>query len=165
MTGIILLDQFTKGIVQSNLDLRESIPVIPGLFSFTHLRNTGVAFGMGSGSSELFRVLFFIILPIFVCFWIAYLCFKIRNGSLTLGLAYTLILGGAIGNLIDRISLGYVVDFLLFYWKGYHFPAFNVADSAITIAAGLLIIDFIRDAKSKAEEAKEVDIKNQDKSK
>jgi signal peptidase II len=93
----------------------------------------------------------FLALPVIFCGWIFFMLIKTLKGPFYLSLAYALILAGATGNLIDRFSLGYVVDFLLFYWKdeAHHFPAFNVADSCITVAAGLLIIDFFVQLKAK----------------
>lgn len=144
---IILVDQITKGVIQSSFYLSESVKVIPGFFDFTYVRNPGAAFGMGANASDFVRKLFFLVLPVIACIWLCWLIWQQRNKSVLLGTAYSLILAGAVGNLIDRFSLGYVVDFLDFYWGRHHFPAFNIADSAITIAAGLLIIDFFQSLK------------------
>lgn len=153
ITVIILVDQFTKGAVQANFYHGESIPVIDGLFNLTYVRNPGAAFGMGADAHDTLRAIFFLALPVVACLWLIWLIWQTRATSLLLCTAYSLILAGAIGNLIDRFSLNYVVDFLDFHFKGSHFPAFNVADSSISIAAGLLIIDFIIQLKqSKSEE-------------
>ena len=161
MATLIILDQLTKGAIQSNLYWGQSIPVIDGFFSIAYVRNTGAAFGFMANGPLLFRQIFFLLLPVLFCGWIFYLLIKTLKGPLYLSTAYALILAGATGNLIDRFALGYVVDFLLFYWKdeANHFPAFNVADSCITIAAGLLIIDFFQQLKIKkaAEEANATD--------
>jgi signal peptidase II len=151
MATLIIVDQLTKGAIQSSLYYGQSIPVIKGFFSIAYVKNTGAAFGFGAGAHELFRQIMFLALPVIFCFWVFYMLIKTIKGVFYLSLAYALILAGAIGNLIDRFSLGYVVDFLLFYWKdeANHFPAFNVADSCITIAAGLLIIDFFAQVKAK----------------
>jgi signal peptidase II len=151
MAALIIIDQLSKGAIQSSLYYGQSIPVIEGFFSIAYVKNTGAAFGFGANNSELFRQIFFLALPVIFCGWILYLLIKTLKGPFYLSLAYALIIAGAVGNLIDRFSLGYVVDFLLFYWKeeANHFPAFNVADSSITIAAGLLIIDFFQQAKAK----------------
>lgn len=151
MATLIIIDQLTKGAIQTNLFYGQSIPVIDGLFSIAYVKNTGAAFGFGAGGPEWFRQVFFLALPVFFCGWIFYLMVKTIKGAFLISLAYALIIAGAVGNLIDRFSLGYVVDFLLFYWKeeANHFPAFNVADSCITIAAGLLIIDFFLQLKAK----------------
>lgn len=155
MATLILLDQFTKGAVQTAFQLGETKPIIDGFFSLAYVRNTGAAFGFGAGGPEWFRIIFFLALPVIFCGWIFYMLVKTIKGPFYMSLAYSLILAGATGNLIDRFYLGYVVDFLLFYWKdeANHFPAFNVADSCITIAAFLLIYDFFiqaRLAKNKA---------------
>lgn len=144
MATLIIVDQLSKGAIQTSLHYGQSIPVIDGFFSIAYVKNTGAAFGFGAGAHEIFRIVMFLALPVIFCGWIFYMLIKTLKGAFYLSLAYALILAGAIGNLIDRFSLGYVVDFLLFYWKTEenHFPAFNVADSCITVAAGLLIIDF-----------------------
>ncbi|MBF0298552.1 MAG: signal peptidase II [Oligoflexia bacterium] len=144
---IISLDQFTKHIVASNMFYGESITVIKGLFDITYVKNTGVAFGMGAQASDLYKKIMFIGLPIVACMWLLGLIWYSRKKSLRLSFAYSLILAGAIGNLIDRIRIGYVVDFFHFYFKSAHFAVFNIADSCITIAAGILILDFIIEAK------------------
>jgi signal peptidase II len=141
MSAIIIGDQLSKVAVQSSFYLGESIPMIDGLFNFTYVRNTGAAFGMGAGVPEFWRVTFFLVIPVIICGAIFYMLIKSLKGPLHLTLSYSLILAGAIGNLIDRFSLGYVVDFFDFYWGTNHFPAFNIADSAITVAAFLLIYD------------------------
>jgi signal peptidase II len=151
MATLIIVDQLTKGAIQTSLYYGQTIPVIKGFFSIAYVKNTGAAFGFGAGGPEWFRQVFFLLLPVVFCGWIFWLLVKTIKGPLYLSLAYALIIAGAVGNLIDRFSLGYVVDFLMFYWKdeANHFPAFNVADSCITVAAGLLIIDFFIHAKAK----------------
>lgn len=150
MTTLIILDQITKGVIQQNFSLGESIPVIKGLFNITYVQNQGAAFGMGAQSGDIVRLILFKILPVFACFWLLWEIWKHRytkNKGL-LSWAYALIFAGAVGNLIDRISLDYVVDFLDFHYKNNHFPAFNVADSAISIAFVLLVIEMIIDHKA-----------------
>jgi signal peptidase II len=151
MATLIIVDQLSKGAIQSSLYYGQTIPVIEGFFSIAYVKNTGAAFGFGAGGPEWFRQIFFLALPVIFCGWIFWMLIKTIKGPLYLSLAYALIIAGATGNLIDRFSLGYVVDFLMFYWKdeSNHFPAFNVADSCITIAAGLLIIDFFIQLKAK----------------
>ena len=149
ITFLIILDQITKGIVQSKFYLGESITVIEGIFNFTYVRNPGAAFGfMGHASPEIRKILFLLI-PVIACIWLITLIWKTRHNNLIACLAYSLIFAGAVGNLIDRFSMGYVVDFLDFYWNKSHFPAFNVADSAITVGAFFMILDMINDYKSK----------------
>lgn len=148
---LIIADQLSKGAIQSSLYWGQSIPVIDGFFSIAYVKNTGAAFGFGAEAHVLFRQIMFLALPVVFCGWIFYALVKSLKGPFYVSLAYALILAGATGNLIDRFSLGYVVDFLLFYWKdeSNHFPAFNIADSCITVAAGLLIIDFFQQLKAK----------------
>ena len=148
---LIIVDQLSKGAIQSSLYYGQSIPVWDGIFSIAYVKNTGAAFGFMANGPAWFRQIFFLALPVFFCGWIFYLLCKTLKGPFYISLAYALIIAGAVGNLIDRFSLGYVVDFLLFYWKNKanHFPAFNVADSCITVAAGLLIIDFFQQLKAK----------------
>ncbi len=138
---IVLLDQVTKAMIQSSFILGETRSIIPHFFNLTYVKNTGAAFGMLADGPLLVRQVLFLFLPVVACFYLAYLLIKERKKAGLLFWSYLLILSGAIGNLIDRFSMGYVVDFLDFYWKDYHFASFNVADSAISIAAFLLILD------------------------
>jgi signal peptidase II len=151
MATLIIVDQLSKGAIQSSLFYGQTIPVIKGFFSIAYVKNTGAAFGFGQDGPEWFRQIFFLALPVIFCGWIFVMLVKTLKGPFFISLAYALIIAGAVGNLIDRFSLGYVVDFLMFYWKdeNNHFPAFNVADSCITVAAGLLIIDFFLQLKAK----------------
>lgn len=151
MATLIIVDQLSKGAIQSSLFYGQTIPVIKGFFSIAYVKNTGAAFGFGQDGPEWFRQIFFLGLPVIFCGWIFVMLVKTLKGPFYISLAYALIIAGAVGNLIDRFSLGYVVDFLMFYWKdeNNHFPAFNVADSCITVAAGLLIIDFFQQLKAK----------------
>lgn len=145
ITGLVLTDQFSKGAIQSNFILGESIPVIDGLFNITYVRNFGAAWSIGATSSGAVRIIFLLLLPVLACFWLVSLIWSTRKGEgLLLCVSYSLILAGAIGNLIDRFSLGYVVDFLDFYWGRSHFPTFNVADTSISVAVGLIILDSLR---------------------
>lgn len=161
ITVIILADQFTKGMIQQSFMLGESVPIIEGFFNFTYVRNPGAAFGMGRDAPDFLRAIFFLFIPVVACFWMLFLIWKERRNNFLLCLAYSLIFAGAVGNLIDRFSLNYVVDFLDFHIGYHHFPAFNIADSSISIAAGLLIWDYIlqlRSDKNKAlEKVEEVD--------
>ncbi|MFG1482448.1 signal peptidase II [Halobacteriovorax sp. GFR7] len=142
IVGILFLDQFSKGAIQSSFKLGETLTVIPGFFNLTYVKNPGVAFGMGSEFPDVIRMILFKILPVIACFWFVYLIWDSRRKSYMLCLAYSMIFAGAVGNLIDRISLDYVVDMFDFYYKGWHFAAFNVADASISVAAGIYIIDY-----------------------
>lgn len=151
MAFLIIADQLSKGAIQSSLYYGQTIPVVDGFFSIAYVKNTGAAFGFGANGPEWFRQIFFLGLPVVFCGWIFWMLIKTLKGPFFISLAYALIISGAVGNLIDRFSMGYVVDFLMFYWKdeSNHFPAFNIADSCITVAAGLLIIDFFIQLKNK----------------
>ncbi len=150
---LVIIDQWTKGIVQQNFYLGETIPVIDGFFNFTYVKNTGAAFGFGAGAGDLFRISLFLVLPTIACFGFLYAMWTTRKNNFLMCLAYSLVLAGAIGNLIDRYTLKYVVDFFDFYFREHHFAAFNVADSSITIAAFLIIYDFFRQSRVKTEES------------
>ncbi len=148
---LILADQVTKAAIVDSIAYGDSKIIIDGFFNLAHVRNTGAAFGMGQGSSEIVRQLFFLYLPVAFCIWILVMFYKTAKGPMHNSVAYALILAGAIGNLIDRFRLGYVVDMFMFYWKKeeHHFHVFNVADSCVSIAAVLLIYDFFVQQKAK----------------
>jgi signal peptidase II len=141
--GVFLfgLDRWTKAAVAAALPLHSSHPVIPGFFNLVHARNTGIAFSMLNDASPLVKELLLplfsaiAVVVIFVLFW------RQSEGATRLRYALALILTGAVGNLYDRLVYGYVVDFLDLYVGTWHWPAFNVADSCITIGAGLLLLD------------------------
>lgn len=120
--------------------LYQSIPIIDGLFSLTYVRNTGAAFGIFAGSAEIFRRPFLILVSILASAFIVSLLRRLANEQRGMIAALTFVLGGAIGNLIDRIFYGEVIDFLDIYWRGYHWPAFNIADSFITIGVGIALV-------------------------
>ncbi len=141
---IILLDQITKFYVDSSMRLHESIPVIQGLFSITYVRNPGAAFGFLADTSPLFRSIFFVAVTVLAIILAVHYIWKSRAGEPLLTFALSLILSGAVGNLIDRVRLGEVIDFLDVYIGSYHWPAFNVADSAISVGAVILFIELTR---------------------
>jgi signal peptidase II len=141
---IVIVDQLTKAIVDRAMSLHDSIPLIPGFFSLTYIRNTGAAFGIFSGAHEVFRLPFLIGVSILAIGFIVVMLKRLRPGESGLATALAFILGGAIGNLIDRVIYGEVIDFLDVYWKQYHWPAFNVADSFITIGVAITLFYLIR---------------------
>lgn len=148
---ILLLDQLTKALVVQRFKLGESISILDGFFSLTYIRNTGAAFGILAQADPAFRIPFFLVVPLIALFAIGYIFRKIADQDLKLSGALSLVMGGAIGNLIDRVLLGYVIDFLDFHWKfEYHFPAFNVADSAICVGVGILMLDLLTQNPEKA---------------
>lgn len=139
---IVVLDQWTKVFIKNNFDLYELLPVIDGFFSITYVLNKGAAFGMLAKLNESYRQLFFIIITAVAIAAVLYLMVKEKGMKIRM-VSYTLILAGAVGNFIDRIYMGQVVDFLLFYYKQYQWPAFNVADISISVGIGLLFLDYI----------------------
>ncbi|NLN37978.1 MAG: lipoprotein signal peptidase [Smithella sp.] len=146
---IIALDQITKAAITSRLMLHEAYPVIPGLFNLVYVLNPGAAFGFLADASATFRYVFFTGITVVAAGLIVYYLVKTNPRNLILASSLTLIFGGAIGNLIDRIRFGSVVDFLDFYLGAAHWPAFNVADSAITVGAALMIWEMILHRKEK----------------
>jgi signal peptidase II len=137
VTVILIADQLTKFIVDQTMPLHHSIPVIDDLFNLTYIRNTGAAFGILSGSAAAFRLPFLLLFSTVAIVFIIMMLRRLPDRETGLITALAFILGGAIGNLIDRIAYGEVIDFLDFYWSRFHWPAFNLADSFITI--GVLI--------------------------
>ena len=140
--AIALLDQATKHVVMRRLVVHEQISVIPGFFSLRYVRNTGAAWGMLQGSNTLLVGASILMLLVIV------FCRKyFLSNSVVSRVAMGLMLGGIVGNLVDRLRLGFVVDFFDFYWKTSHFPAFNLADSAICVGVGLYILQQLRAAR------------------
>lgn len=140
-SAVIILDQLTKAIIAQYLYLHQSIEVVSGFFNITHIRNPGAAFGLFHDSGEVFRTIFLIGVSI-VALGAIFFVYRRVKANLPACIALSLIAGGAIGNLVDRIRFGEVTDFLDFYIGQYHWPAFNVADSAITIGVFLAIFFF-----------------------
>lgn len=140
---VILLDQLTKAYFQSNLSLYQQVPVIADLFSWTLAYNTGAAFSFladHSGWQRWFFAGIAAVVSVVLVVWLK----RLRNDTWT-AIALALILGGALGNLYDRMVLGHVVDFILVHWRReWFFPAFNLADSAITVGAIMLALDMFR---------------------
>ncbi len=143
--AVILLDQVTKHLIVRTLRLGQGIPVIPGFFDIVYVLNPGAAFGFLATLSEQVRNPFFILISAAaVILIVVYRARYLRSHRLA-SFALALILGGAIGNLIDRLRYGVVVDFLDVHVAQYHWPAFNVADSAISIGVSLMILDMLLD--------------------
>lgn len=138
---VLVADLYTKYLASTYLHYAESVAVMPS-FNLTLLHNTGAAFSFLAGASGWQRW-FFAILAIGVSIALIRWLFTLKDDR-WLACAIALVLGGALGNLYDRVTLGYVVDFLHFYWRDYHFPAFNIADTAISIGAGMMMIDIFR---------------------
>ena len=135
----VVLDQVSKGAVDSSMQLYQSIHLVP-YFNLTYVRNTGAAFSFLSEAGGWQRW-FFAGLAIFISIVIAVWLARLKQHETLLAVALSLVLGGAIGNLIDRLAYGYVIDFLDVYYQNWHWPAFNIADSAITLGVVLMLLE------------------------
>ena len=140
---VVILDQATKWVVVKTIPLHGSIEVVPGFFSFTYVQNTGAAFGLLNAVDFPFKTVVVTAAALAALVTIAIYAGRIAGDWWVGRLGLALVLGGAIGNLIDRALRGYVVDFFDAYYRGWHFWAFNVADSAITVGACALILDLL----------------------
>ena len=137
--GLVFLDQATKLYIDSHMKLHQSIEVIKNFFQITYIRNPGAAFGILSSLKSPWLTLFFILTSIVAVGIILFFYHKTpENQRLTL-ISFALIISGAIGNFIDRVFYGEVIDFLYFHWHKHYWPAFNVADSCITVGVSLLL--------------------------
>ena len=141
--GIVVGDQVTKAMVNAALGLYDSLTVIPGLVDLVHVRNEGVAFGLLNNTDLPYKTAITTLLAVTALAGIALYARQLQSREWLARLGLACILGGAIGNLIDRVRQGYVLDFVDVYWKGWHFWAFNVADAAITIGAILVFVDLL----------------------
>jgi len=145
VSGLVLvLDQITKILVDKTMALHRTIEIIPNFAALTYLRNTGAAFGVFAGERSLYRIGFFLAVSIVALGCILYLLRLTRPEKKLTLLSLSLILGGAVGNMVDRLRLGEGIDFILIHFYDLHWPAFNVADSAISIGVVLLFIQMIR---------------------
>src|SRR5579884_836190 len=138
---VVLLDRWSKRLVAARLSMYEHIQIIPGLFRITHTENTGAAFSLFADSPSHWKTTMLIAFSLVAMVVVSILLWKQNRPLTMMGIALSLILGGAVGNLWDRIAAGRVVDFLDFYYKQYHWPVFNLADSAIVVGASLLVLD------------------------
>ena len=136
---VLVLDQVTKFYIDRSMQLYSSIPVVEHFFNITYLRNKGAAFGIFADSR--FRLPFFILVSVIAVVVIVTVIRRLRDDQTLAAVSLSLIFSGALGNLIDRIRLGEVIDFLDAHWYAHHWPAFNIADSAICIGVALLAID------------------------
>jgi signal peptidase II len=140
---VIVLDQAVKAMVRRHVALDESVTVIPGFFDLTRVHNSGAAFGFMNGTQFPFKTIVLACVAVAALAGLGIYAASLPREQQLARAGLALILGGAAGNLIDRISLGYVVDFVDVYWAGWHFWAFNVADAAITIGVALMILDLL----------------------
>lgn len=148
---VVLLDRVAKLSVEKSISLHESVSVIPGFFRLTHVQNRGAAFGLFADSPSEWKIAGLVLFSLIALVIVSALLWRNSHSMSTTGIGLALILGGALGNLWDRLVSGHVVDFLLFYVGQYQWPAFNVADSAIVVGAGLLVFEILF-AKSPAQE-------------
>lgn len=140
---IVLLDRWTKRLVAAHIAMYSHIQIIPGFFRLTHTENTGAAFSLFADSPSHWKTALLIGFSVVAMIIVSAMLWKQARALTITGIALSLILGGAVGNLWDRIATGRVVDFLLFYVKQYQWPVFNLADSSIVVGATLLVIDIL----------------------
>jgi signal peptidase II len=140
---VIVLDRLAKLVVERKIPLHDGIQIIPGFFRLTHLENRGAAFGLFADSPSPWKIGALVLFSVIALVVVSALLWKNSHTISITGIGLALILGGAIGNLWDRLTAGHVTDFLLFYVGRYQWPAFNVADSAIVVGATLLVYEIV----------------------
>lgn len=140
---VVLLDRWTKHIVAQRISLYSHIQIIPGFFRLTHTENTGAAFSLFADSTAPWKSALLIGFSVIALAVVSVLLWKNNHTHIVTGIGLSLIMGGAVGNLWDRVARGRVIDFLLFYVKRYQWPVFNLADSAIVVGAGLLVLEIL----------------------
>lgn len=140
---VIVLDRLAKLVVEHRIPLHDGIQIIPGFFRLTHLENRGAAFGLFADSPSPWKIGVLVLFSVIALVVVSALLWKNSHIISITGVGLALILGGAVGNLWDRLTAGHVTDFLLFYVGRYQWPAFNVADSAIVVGATLLVYEIV----------------------
>jgi len=143
VVAVVLVDQVVKAVVRPRLGLFDSVSVIPGFFSLTRVHNTGAAFGLMNALDIPFKTAAMALVQTMALVGLAIYAATLAPGQRLTRIGLSFVIGGAIGNLIDRIYAGYVLDFFDFYWGGWHFWAFNIADASITIGVALMILDLL----------------------
>jgi signal peptidase II len=151
--AVVVLDQIVKAMVRSRLMLHESVTVIPGFFDLTRVHNTGAAYGFLNGVDFPFKTALLACVATAALIGLTLYALKLDRSQLLTRAGLTLIIGGAAGNLIDRVAAGYVLDFVDLYGGDWHFWAFNVADSAITIGVALMILELLGLGRTRASRA------------
>jgi signal peptidase II len=141
--AIVVLDQLAKAMVRSAVPLHASVTIVPGLVDFTHVQNSGAAFGILNATEFPLKTALLTLFAVAALVGVAFYAAGLPRDEVMARVGLALIIGGAAGNLIDRVVAGSVVDFVDVYWRTYHFWAFNVADSAITIGVSLMILDML----------------------
>jgi signal peptidase II len=140
---IVGIDQLTKAVVRATLPLHDSVTLIPGLIDFTHVRNTGAAFGILNTADFPFKTVVIALIATAALVGVGMYAASLAHHQLVARIGLALIIGGAAGNLLDRVIVGSVVDFVDVYWHNWHFWAFNVADAAISIGVAIMILDML----------------------
>jgi signal peptidase II len=153
LTAVVALDQLTKWWVARTLELHEFRPIVEGFLSLSHVQNRGAAFGILSDADLPHQPILFSAVSVLALVAIAVYAYKLPRDARLPRIALSLVLGGAIGNLVDRIRLGHVVDFVHAYWGRHQWPDFNLADSAITVGVALLLLDMLRRPEGKPDMA------------
>jgi len=138
-TGVVVLDQLSKAAVSLTLKMYEVRPLIPGVLNLTRVHNTGAAFGLLAGQPSILRTILFLGVSLLAMGMVLWMVFRLPPDQQLEHVALSMIFGGALGNVIDRVRLGEVIDFIDVYYGSYHWPAFNVADSGITIGVMLVV--------------------------
>jgi signal peptidase II len=141
--AIVVLDQITKALVRARLPVYASVTIVPGFMDFTHVPNTGAAFGLFNGADFPFKTAVIAAIATAAMVSVGLYAARLGHHQLFARTGLALIIGGAAGNLIDRVTVGSVVDFVDVYWRTHHFWAFNVADSAISIGVTIMILDML----------------------
>jgi len=147
--AVLFLDQWTKGLITRTFEVHQSSAVIANFFDITYVRNSGAAFGLFASVDSSLKAVVLNAVAVLVFFVVSAYALRTSHKSVRLQTGFALILGGAVGNLLDRVRFGFVVDFLDFSIAGHHWPAFNVADSAICVGVGLLFLDMLRSEEEK----------------
>ena len=150
---VVALDQLTKVLVDRFLGLHESRDLLAGVLQLTYVRNRGAAFGFLGDAQLPYQSWLFAAVGVAVLLAIGVYGWRLPAGSSLPRLTLALMIGGAVGNLVDRVRLGYVIDFIDVYWGRHHWPAFNVADSSITIGVALLVLDMVRQPRAQKDAA------------
>lgn len=149
--AVLFLDQWSKGLVTRTMEVHQSKTIITDVFDLTYVRNTGAAFGLFASVDSSVKAILLNSIAVIVFLIVSAYALRSSHKSVRLQVGLALILGGAVGNLLDRVRFGYVVDFLDFSISGHHWPAFNVADSAICIGVALLFLDMLNSEDAPAE--------------
>ncbi len=149
---IVLIDQASKAMIRASLPLHQSVTIIPGLVDFTHVRNTGAAFGILNAVDFPFKTAVIAVIATAALVGVGMYAASLAHHQLVARVGLALITGGAAGNLLDRLIVGSVVDFVDVYWRMWHFWAFNVADSAITVGVAIMILDMLGSSGNESEQ-------------